>query len=160
MLALWNGTAVETTPDRDVIAFYLGLIAERQQDMPTAEMWYDRARSMSRDPERRIIYDVCQRTQSLPPINWAAALMSPLAVLGVVAAEPIADKPDHTDSQQAFVALVKPARDALAKAGSLQNRVKLMSALLLHAELASRPSEQLYTTANNHFFEGDTLRLA
>lgn len=77
------------------------------------------------------------------------------AMLAIDPAPPQA--PNHDLSAAALHQLVRPARTAFATDATLENKIALLTALILFAEVASRPEEQLYSDANMAFHEGLTL---
>jgi tetratricopeptide (TPR) repeat protein len=98
-------------------------------------------------PDRRTFMDAVTAAFAGLPLMSAALVIDPGAP----------DAPDHSASLRALRTLVFPARSEFETERSLDNKIKLLTALILFGEIASRPEEQLYADANEAFNEGLTL---
>jgi hypothetical protein len=146
----WN-QKVEQGPPRHCIAFYLGLIAETLDKNQDANAWYLRAQSMVKGKDAEAFY--AMYGQSFAKRN--PSLAQPGLQFVVFGAQQV--EPNHDESREAYDKLIKTAQTAFDGSGSTVNKINLATALLLHAELVSRPDETLFTTANNHFEKGMEL---
>lgn len=98
-------------------------------------------------PDRRTFMSAITAAFAGVPLMSAALVLDPDA----------RDVPDHTASLKALRSLVLPARSDFEKEASLEKRIKLLTALVLFGEIASRPEEQLFADANEAFSEGLAL---
>jgi len=98
-----------------------------------------------------LLYSLAQQNGFVTEFAFS---QSPAKASGQTSTNDQSGKPDHTESVKAYKELVKPARTEFEKNPTIENKVNLATALLLHAELATRPKESQYTTANDHFEEG------
>lgn len=178
-LQVWQSKTAPAA-ERERAAFYLGLLANGRADGAAARKWFSQAAELAPNAERRDVaalhaclterandaedadrlYDDVPRPSDSPDFvqrrPWKAIVQEPSASIQFVSFTRSAaqDAPDHTRSQAAFK-LVQEARSLPQT--SLENRIKLMSSLLMHAEFAARDQEDLYTLANDHFEEGMKL---
>jgi len=153
--ALWMDStiaAAEGNP-RHCFAFYLAMIADRQGDAATYRQWLQRAKSCCDSQAQMAFYDHYSSQVSGPIRQHIPNRNTRISLTRFVAKAPNAS-PDHQQSLEAYRELVVKARLGLVQDASLENRIRLMSSLLLYAELAADPSETLFTTANDNFDEG------
>lgn len=134
---------------RHCIAFYSALAAEAMRDPRASSVWYARAfETAPTDSLGRDQAAFCLIAGQCEPRGILVAMNTVSLDLLSTAQVPGADR--HENSRL--------ARDKLAAAlksyeadRSIQNRVRVLSWRLLHAELAS--DDRLYTRANKEFIE-------
>ncbi len=122
--------------------------AEAADEASDDELWiFFNAAAGAVAPDRRTFMDGITAAFAGLPLISAALVIDPVAQ----------DEPDHTASLKALRGLVLPARTELENEASLDNKIKLLTALILFGEIASRSDEQLYADANEAFSEGLAL---
>jgi tetratricopeptide (TPR) repeat protein len=160
-----GGQAVERVVKRFEVASSRAICADQSGRAVDAHKWFRRAAEAAGEasehglqyvlnmaaaavaPDRRTFSDAMTAAFAGLPLMSAALVIDPGAL----------DAPDHSASLRALRTLVIPARSEFENEASLDNKIKLLTALILFGEIASRPEEQLYADANEAFNEGLAL---
>jgi len=158
-----SASAVPNDPvDIATTEAFLGVIAEQQNHPEEASLRFARAAESSGAVELSAFFAfladaVSPAAQSRSGSkHWISRFenlfgFSAMAVLEAGGDDP---QPDHSKSQKALTTLVAEARSELEQDATLDNKIKLLTALILFGELASRPEEQSYSDANEAFSSG------
>ena len=149
--------------DRATVQAFLGIIAEQQNRPAEASRRFTEAAAHSITLGQATFFQ-CLASAVEPaisvPLSGASTLLSlirhplGLATVAVLEAGDAGRQPDHSKSQKVLLTLVTEARSAFKQNASLENKIKLLTALILFGELASRPEEQSYSDANEAFTSG------
>jgi tetratricopeptide (TPR) repeat protein len=155
--------AAPTDPvDAATIEAFLGVIAEQQNRPSEASLRFTRAAESSGAFEQGAFF-ACLADAVAPVApsrsgvtSWISLFENPfvLSAMAVLEAGGAAPQPEHSKSQKALTTLVTEARSEFEQDASLENKIKLLTALILFGELASRPEEQSYSDANEAFSAG------
>ena len=149
--------------DRATVQAFLGIIAEQQNRPAEASRRFTEAAVHSSTLEQATFFQCLAAAiepASSVPLPGASTLLSlirhplGLATVAVLEAGDAGRNPDHSKSQKVLLTLVTEARSAFTQNASLENKIKLLTALILFGELASRPEEQSYSDANEAFTSG------
>lgn len=151
--------------DRVETALSRAILADKAGRAADAHEWFSQAATVAgevADRELQLVFNVAAAAAAPDAERFTDAIISAFASIPLMSAalliDPRArDTPDHTASLRAWRSLVVPARSAVEDQASLDNKIKLLTALLLFGEIASRPEEQLYGVANEAFHEGMAL---
>lgn len=143
----------------------LAIFADRMSRSAEASQWFARASQAADGSALNDLPPVLRLAEAaVAPEGGAyeaamrrALLGLPMLVTSFAADPQQQDSPDHAMSIKALKRLVVPDRLAFERAPSLENKIKLLTSLILFGEIASRPDEQLFADANEAFHEGLTL---